>query len=83
MIEQKIEQLKVERKYLSWLLQQYTERRLSGHRSRLEHLSKMLDAFPVAKVRDLYYTTSDKLTGEDNLFWNHPDLWVEYKLENL
>jgi hypothetical protein len=35
------------------------------------------------KVYDLYYTTSDKLIGEDFLLWNYPELWVEFFTEQF
>ena len=30
------------------------------------------------KVYDLYYTTSDKLTGEDYMFWNYLPMWIDF-----
>lgn len=32
-------------------------------------------------VYDLYYTTSDQLTGEDFLLWNYPRMWVDFMFE--
>ena len=87
-LEAQLKATEEDKQYIKWLLRQVEEQRLDSHQNRVNHVREMAKKFvdvleEKPKPVDLYYTTSDKLTGEDYLFWNRTDLWIEFKFAKI
>lgn len=83
-IEEELRIAERDRRFLKNLLKMYTDQRVSGHQKRLAHVKAMGLPLPEKpRVYDLYYTTSDKLTGEDFCLFNYPGLWIDLKFEEV